>query len=82
MKVEDGWTCKTPDGKPTACETTCGDAIKVGEEKCDDGNTDPLDGCSATCTIERGYYCSGLPKSTCATRCGDGIVAGDEECDD
>jgi cysteine-rich repeat protein len=31
----------------------CGDGYVTGDEECDDGNTDPDDGCSATCTIEQ-----------------------------
>jgi cysteine-rich repeat protein len=30
----------------------CGDGIKGPGEQCDDGNTTPGDGCSATCTLE------------------------------
>lgn len=52
--------------------TTCGDRMIVLPEECDDGNTTPGDGCSATCQRE-----------TSAT-CGDGTVdyAAGEECDD
>jgi cysteine-rich repeat protein len=32
----------------------CGDGIVSGDEACDDGNTDPFDGCSPTCEEE---YC-------------------------
>jgi cysteine-rich repeat protein len=47
---------------------TCGDGTLQAGEECDDGNTDPTDGCTDTCKI---------------ARCGDGIVqAGVEECDD
>ncbi len=31
---------------------SCGDAHRDGNEECDDGNTTPGDGCSASCTIE------------------------------
>lgn len=37
---------------------TCGDGVREGSEACDDGNTDPLDGCSADCGIEAGDGCS------------------------
>lgn len=50
-------------------------------EECDDGNTLPGDGCSATCTIEPGWTCSGEP-SSCGASCGDGLVTGSETCDD
>ncbi|APR80127.1 Multiple EGF-like-domain protein 3 precursor [Minicystis rosea] len=65
----------------TAPSYTCGDGTLGGAEACDDGNTVSGDGCSATCTIESGYTCSGSP-SACATVCGDGIKAGAEACDD
>lgn len=43
----------------------CGNLMMEGSEECDDGNTDPDDGCSADCMLE----------------CGDGRVSGDETCD-
>lgn len=69
---------------------TCGDGtmgtewLPSGEaqtEACDDGNTDDGDGCSDTCAVEEGYFCSGAP-SMCAPVCGDGFLAGGEQCDD
>jgi hypothetical protein len=39
------------------------------------------DGCSATCSTEGGWSCTGSP-STCSTLCGDGVRAGAEACDD
>ena len=59
----------------------CGNGIVSSLEKCDDGNLAAGDGCSATCTIETGYSCTGSP-STCAPICGDGLVTGGEACDD
>jgi cysteine-rich repeat protein len=49
--------------------SVCGDTIlnQTDGEECDNGNTDPLDGCNATCLDEY---------------CGDGITQDDEECDD
>jgi cysteine-rich repeat protein len=35
----------------------CGDYAVNGNETCDDGNTQPGDGCSGVCTIEAGYMC-------------------------
>src|SRR6185503_4188092 len=58
----------------------CGDGEVIGEV-CDDGNTDAGDGCSATCTVEAGWTCSGSP-SVCSPICGDGLVRGGEGCDD
>jgi cysteine-rich repeat protein len=58
----------------------CGDGVVSVGESCDDGGTTAGDGCSATCTAESGYTCTGSP-STCTTSCGDGIIAGTESCD-
>jgi len=59
----------------------CGDGLVAGDEDCDDGGSAAGDGCSASCAIEPGWDCAGVP-STCATTCGDGLVAGAEGCDD
>ena len=40
-----------------ACVPNCGNGVLNGAEACDDGNTTPGDGCSATCTIEAGFSC-------------------------
>ncbi|MCY1054484.1 DUF4215 domain-containing protein [Nannocystis sp. SCPEA4] len=45
----------------------CGDGVVAGDEACDDGNDDELDGCKSDCT---------------ATFCGDGVVQAGESCDD
>jgi cysteine-rich repeat protein len=37
----------------------CGDDAKEGGEECDDGNTDPGDGCSPACAIEHPDVCPG-----------------------
>ena len=59
----------------------CGDGTVFGAETCDDGDTDPGDGCDENCQTENGYTCDGQP-SVCITTCGDGVTAGLEECDD
>lgn len=42
----------------TAAATgACGDGKREGNEECDDGNTDPNDGCNAICKVEGGYQC-------------------------
>jgi cysteine-rich repeat protein len=72
------------DADPTvdAAQAICGNSIIESPETCDDGDTSSGDGCSSTCAIESGWYCSGAP-SVCTTDCGDGIhVASEEECDD
>jgi cysteine-rich repeat protein len=65
----------------SACVSICGNGVTEPDETCDDGGTDDLDGCSATCQVETGWSCEGTP-SVCGTVCGDGlIIAGPEECD-
>lgn len=65
-----------------APDQTCGNGFLEGTEACDDGNTLPADGCSATCvTTEPGYTC-GAPGAACTATCGDGILTADEQCDD
>lgn len=53
------------DASPGAClpPSVCGDKKAGVGESCDDGNTTPGDGCSATCQIEAPYWaCSfGMP---------------------
>lgn len=54
------------------CHTvTCGDKMVAETEECDDGNTTPGDGCSATCHRE-----------PVTNHCGDGLPDYGEECDD
>lgn len=69
------------DAEPDAVVPVCGNGVILAPEGCDDGNTLDGDGCSATCQVEIGWYCTGQP-SLCETECGDGIVAGLEICDD
>jgi cysteine-rich repeat protein len=61
--------------------TVCGDGLVDGPETCDDGDTTPGDGCSATCQLEAGWSCAGAP-SVCGEVCGDGNIVGGESCDD
>lgn len=61
--------------------TTCGNGEVQGGEQCDDGNVTAGDGCSATCTIEAGFECSGAP-TVCVAICGDGLTVDGETCDD
>lgn len=90
------WTMKVVDGFNTdaglfgtwslglcvAPPPVCGDStVNVGEG-CDDGGFVPNDGCSASCTVEQGYTCTGTPLSTCTFTCGNGSVSGSEQCDD
>jgi cysteine-rich repeat protein len=55
---------------------TCGNGVVDAGEACDDGNTDPDDGCGATCAVEACFTCGGEP-SACTpqpndTPCDDG----------
>ena len=59
----------------------CGDGETLSFEVCDDGNRVSSDGCSATCTIESGWNCTGEP-SACSSICGDGLRVANERCDD
>jgi len=73
---------------------SCGDGKKEGAEACDDGDTDALDGCSATCTVEASFFCAdnpasdgtpAAPDSICTVigaSCGNSIVGDGEACDD
>lgn len=64
---------------------SCGDGVlHLATEVCDDGNEDPGDGCSPTCTVENGYGCNTVPdqRSQCYEQiCGDGIRVPGEDCD-
>ena len=45
---------------PTQWIIKCGDGLRAGSEKCDDGNTSSGDGCSSDCSsVEAGFVCSG-----------------------
>lgn len=74
-------TDKDPYLSVTYTVPVCGNSLVEAGEACDDGGTTPGDGCSATCTVESGYSCTGEP-SVCSEVCGDGIVTVSEECDD
>ena len=79
-----GYTKQTSGGRPV-CNTVCGDGKRAGTEACDDNDTSGGDGCSASCTVETGYSCTGGSTSsadTCSTICGDGRRVGSEACDD
>ncbi|MDD9967057.1 MAG: DUF4215 domain-containing protein [Myxococcales bacterium] len=55
------------EGEPCS-EIRCGDAVVDEGETCDDGNTNPADGCSNSCQPP--------------AQCGNGTEEGSEECDD
>jgi len=60
----------------------CGDGIIDEGEQCDDGNNSSEDGCSASCSFEPGFDCSGEPSVCEVVVCGDGRIEGRETCDD
>jgi cysteine-rich repeat protein len=74
--------------------TCCGNAVLNFGEGCDqgEGGNGAGNGCTATCTVERGFSCQELGSqsvspqvtvgSSCTTTCSDGIKAGAEQCDD
>lgn len=67
----------------TVCQTICSDGIMADGEDCDDGNSNPGDGCSG-CLIDNDYECKqdfGM-KSICTLLCGNGALDTNEECDD
>ena len=88
-QVEPGYTCPKANAVGGPCtlvpEDRCGDARLSYGETCDDGNSDPGDGCSATCRVETGYRCPEVGKACVLVAvCGDGklsLVDG-EQCDD
>ncbi|NUO49644.1 MAG: DUF4215 domain-containing protein [Polyangiaceae bacterium] len=64
--------------------TGCGDGLIQVGEVCDDGNSNPGDGCSADCkTVEQDFACP-TPGEACVSIvvCGDGVANGAETCDD
>ncbi len=73
-----------PDAPP-APVAVCGDGILNAPEgeQCDDGNTEPADGCGSTCLLDEGWICP-EPGKPCVntTVCGDGRISGTEQCDD
>jgi cysteine-rich repeat protein len=55
--------------------TACGDGAVTAPEQCDDGDTNGGDGCSAGCSIESCWSCTGAPSScspTTGVSCDDG----------
>lgn len=85
--VEPGNTCPTAGGIGGPCTEVpndrCGDGRLSFGEFCDDGNTNPDDGCSDDCEVADGYDCPN-PGQACSriTWCGDGLPGPGESCDD
>ena len=85
--LEPGWACSDGDNNvstPQNCSNTCGNGLIDSGEACDLAALNQVapaytSGCTTTCQIEPGWYCTG---TVCETICGDGIQAGTEKCDD
>lgn len=85
----DGNACTLSDqcvaGQCAGASPGCGDGVVdlACGELCDDGALPATggDGCSATCSVEEGWSCSGQP-SECELACGNGVVDPGESCDD
>lgn len=69
------------DGVNGSCGAECGDGVLQTGEPCDDGDQTGGDGCSASCSVEGGWTCTGEP-SVCTQNCGDGNLDAGEVCDD
>jgi fibro-slime domain-containing protein len=71
-----------PDAMPPMVPV-CGDGFLTAPEGCDDGDTDPGDGCSATCTVEPTFACPAAGMDCVqVVVCGNGRIEGNETCDD
>jgi fibro-slime domain-containing protein len=87
--VEPGYLCPTDGGLGGLCEEAaeevCGDALVSFGEFCDDGNSNPDDGCTDVCEVTPGYDCPN-PGMLCVriAWCGDGDLSpsNGEQCDD
>jgi formylglycine-generating enzyme len=55
-------------GGSPATGPVCGNGVLDGTDICDDGNATSGDGCSANCTVESGWVCTGAP-SLCNRSC-------------
>src|SRR5204863_555449 len=57
----DSGICDPTGGGTGTCEptNTCGNSVVESGEACDDGGVVDGNGCSATCTVETGFTCSG-----------------------
>ncbi|CAD8214325.1 unnamed protein product [Paramecium pentaurelia] len=77
------------------CLSICGDLIVASDERCDDENNEPFDGCfkcqyscSLNCQECIDGYCINcengfqLENNKCQEQCGNGIKTQNEECDD
>jgi fibro-slime domain-containing protein len=62
---------------------SCGDGKVTAPETCDDGDSEPDDGCSASCQTEPNFACPQAGEDCVQiVTCGNGRIEGDETCDD
>lgn len=78
-------TCDPTWGGGECVENTggavCGNSFLQTGETCDDGNTVPGDGCSASCQVEPGYYCDTVsPRECCPSNSGSMHCSGNGVC--
>ncbi|CAK74991.1 unnamed protein product (macronuclear) [Paramecium tetraurelia] len=77
------------------CQSICGDRIISGSEQCDDGNSDPFDGCDQCqllcqqecldCQFGKCYDCQVeylVDNYQCVDLCGNEEISKNEQCDD
>ena len=86
-------SCKSNDGccasgcnalNDNDCASVCGNGIREGTEKCDDGGKTSGDGCSSSCVIEAGYTCNTATPNVCTKSCSpscSGKECGSDGCD-
>jgi MYXO-CTERM domain-containing protein len=82
---EAGFDCVYDDVRDSEiCTPIYGDGLIVGDEACDDSNSDSLVLGCVNGRVSDGYGCDGAEPSRCAPleRCGDGVIDVGEECDD
>ncbi|MDX2051518.1 MAG: DUF4215 domain-containing protein [Polyangiaceae bacterium] len=87
--TEPNFSCPTTAGVGGTCTpvavASCGDSVLDFGEYCDDGNTNPSDGCTDKCEVSPGFTCPSAGQACSAIEwCGDGKVslARNEQCDD
>ncbi|CAD8059006.1 unnamed protein product [Paramecium sonneborni] len=91
--IQIGWQLNVLDRN---CQPICGDLLVLGNEQCDDGNYEDVDGCD-NCNFQLQEQCSlyengqcrvcnvegwELTINRCTTICGDQLILGTEECED
>jgi cysteine-rich repeat protein len=68
---------------PTTAGPVCGNGVVEDGEACDDGGTAAGDGCSPTCTVERGWVCDTQSPTVCLRdRDEDGVPDHRDNCPD